>query len=317
MVKLISNIDKKIWKVLEKLKLFPLESPENFIARTNKTKHRYSTVCQNEKGEKFLFLCRLHESPFEKEKMKTEIKLANFLQKRNFPFFPKYFASKIEKDFEWLVREYFEEGVLEDQGEIEKLKRQISEEEIEKICQALLEIQKIKISGFPFLKEKEIKNFFLLPDEIEKRKILKEKERKKIKKLIEENKKFLKEENKYFSHGDFSIGNLIFLPNGNLKIIDLESAMISNFAYDICFLWIRLWREKIKRKILEKFYSLLSKEKKEKFKLLFQLNSLFLGFHSFCASPKEYSKEMLKKRKKFYLNLLKKAIVGFESLRKI
>lgn len=316
MIKLIPKINKKIWKTLKKLKLNPLETPEDFIKMAKGRKHRYSTICQDEKDRKFIFYTRLHDSIFERERMRNEVKIAQSLMKKNYSFFPKYFGAKIENNFEWIKREYFQENTLESKKEIEKLAKPLSQEEIEEICKVLFKIQKIKISDFPFLKPKELENFFHLPEEIRKRKIINKKEVETIEKLLKENENLLRKENKYFCHGDFQIGNLIFVKR-RLKVIDLESVMISNFAYDICFLWSRLWREKIRKKILKKFYSLLPMTKRRKFEILFLLDSLFLGFHNFCASPKEYSKEILKKRKKFYLNVIKKALKGFKELEKI
>lgn len=316
MVKLIPEVDKKIEKILKKLNLIPTETPKDFIERTEGRKHRYSTVCQDEKGKKYIFCARLHDSPHEKERMRNEVKIAKVLMKKNYSFFPKYFLGKIERDFEWVLREYLEGTTLESKKEIEKLAKPLSEKEIEKICQVLLKLQKIKISDFPFLKPRELKNFFLLPEKVKEMKILTKKETEKLERLIRESKEFLIAENKYFCHGDFQIGNLILTKN-KLKVIDLESAMISNLAYDICFLWSRLWREKIRRKILKNFYSLLPKRKRGKFKRLFCLNAIFLGFHSFCAQPREYSIKMNKKRKKFYLKLIKKAILGFKNLQKL
>lgn len=317
MVRLIPKIEQKIWKILLNLKLKPLETPEEFIKKTQGRKHRYSSICQTLTGEKLIFYARVQKSESEKEKMITEVKVAEVLKTKNFKIFPKYFASGIEKDFEWLTRECFAENVLESKKQIEKLARPLSLVEIKSICQGIYELQKIKLSEFPFLKPKELEKFFKLPEEIRKRRILQEPEIKKIERLIKKHENFFRKENKYFCHGDLGIGNLIFLKTGELKIIDLESVMISNFAYDICFLWSRLWREKIRKKILEEFYSLVPKEKKKKFELLFQLNSIFLAFHSFCANPKEYSKRMLMKRKSFYLNLLKKATFGFSAIKNI
>lgn len=315
MVKLIPQIEKKIEKVLRKLNLTPFESPANFIQRTEGKKHRYSTLCENEKGEKFIFYARLHNSPFEKKRMKNEVKMANALRKKNYPFFPKYIEAKTEKDFEWIVREYFQENTLESKKEIEKLSRPLNEKEIYQICKVLLAFQKIKLSEFPFLKPRELKKFLILPKEIKERKIF-GKEEYLTEKLIRENRKFLIKENRFFTHGDFQIGNIIF-EKGKIKVIDLESAMISNFAYDICFLWARLWREKVRRKILEKFYSLLPKGKRKKFELLFRINALFIGFHSFVANVKEYSEKMKIKRKDFFWKLMKKALFSFEDLKKI
>ncbi len=318
MVKLIPEISKKITKVLEKKELFPLETLQEFIKRTKKRKHRYSSVCLDKTGRKFIFYARLHDSPYEKERMRTEVKVAKVLmKKRNYDFFPKYFDAKIEKNFEWIQREYFKESPLESKKEIEKLKRKLSEEEILRISKVLLKLLKIKVSDFPFLKKHELKKYQILPKQIEKEKIFSEEEMKKLKKLLNENFKILKKENKYFCHDDLQIGNIILFDK-KIKIIDLEGVKISNFAFDVCFLWTRLWKErKVARKILNNFYNLLPKNKKKIFEILFRLNSLLIGFHSFMQSPKEYDLKTIKKRKKFFLNVLKKALVSFEELKKL
>jgi thiamine kinase-like enzyme len=317
MVKLIPKIAQKINKVLKEKGIFPLETPEDFIKRTKKRKHRYSTICQDKKGNKFIFYARLHDSPLEKERMVTEIKLAKILMKKRYDFFPRYFDGKIEKDFEWALREYFKETPLEDRKNIEKLKRRISKEEILRICKVLLMFQKIKSSCFPFLKKFNLKEYLKLPQQIEKEKIFSQDELEKFKKFLKENFKILKKENKYFCHGDFHIGNIILF-NKKIKIIDLEETKKSNFAFDICFMWARLWRErKVAREILKNFYQLLPKNKKKKFEILFRLNSFFIGFHSFLQKPKEYDSQTIKKRKEFFLKVLKKSLGSFEELKRL
>jgi thiamine kinase-like enzyme len=317
MVRLIPKIAEKINRVLKEKGLFPLETPEDFIRRTKKGKHRYSVVCQDKKGSKFIFSARLHDSPFEKERMITEVKLAGILMKKRYDFFPRYFDGKIERDFEWVLREYFEEDPLEDRKNIEKLRREISREEILRICQVLFKFQKIRISDFPFLKKFDLRKYSILPEQIEKERIFAGEELKKLKKILKENFKILREENKYFCHGDFQIGNIILF-NKKIKIIDLEGAKISNFAFDICFLWARLWRErKIAKDILKNFYEILPKRKKEKFEILFRLNSLFIGFHSFVQKPKEYDRKTIKKRREFFLKVLKKSLESFEEMKKL
>jgi len=317
MVKLIPKIAEKISQVLRKKGLFPLEGPEDFLKRTQGKKHRYSTVCQNKEGKKFIFYARVHDSPFEKERMITEVKLAKVLMKKRYPFFPRYFDGKIEKDFEWILREYFEEAPLEDPKNIEKLKRKISKEEISRICNVLLKLQKIKTSNFPFLKKLNLKMCSRLPEQIEKEKIFSKEELEKLKNFLKENFKILKKENKYFCHGDFQIGNIILFKK-KIKIIDLEGAKISNFAFDVCFLWARLWRErKTAKEILKTFYEILPKNKRERFEILFRLNSLFIGFHSFMQEPKEYDRKMIEKRKKFFLNVLKNSLFSFSKLKRL
>jgi len=318
MVKLIPEISKKINEVLKKKELFPLETPQKFIKRTKKRKHRYCSVCLDKKGKKSIFYARLYDSPYEKERMKIEIKLAKVLmKKKGYHFFPKYFDAKIEKDFEWIQREYFKEAPLESKKEIEKLKRKLSKEEISRISRVLFKLLKIKTSDFPFLKKSKLKKYQVLPKKIENEKIFSKEEIEKLKKFLKENFKILKKENKYFCHSDLQIGNIILFDK-KIKVIDLEGAEISNFAFDVCFLWARLWRErKVAREILNNFYKLLPKQKRKTFEILFMLNSLFVGFHSFKQTPKEYNLKTIKKRKEFFLNLLKKAIISFKELQKL
>ncbi len=311
MVKLIEKIEEKIREVLEKLRLRPKEDPGQFILRTKGKKHRFSTICENEKGKKFIFYARLHDSKSERERMIAEVKLAKALIKKRVKFFPKYFLAEIEKDFEWILREYFKEETLESKKEIERLARPLKEKEVFEIAKIIIKMQNLK---FPFLKAKELKKIFLLPKEMENRGFSK-KDCQRVKEILKKNREFLIKENKYFCHGDFQIGNLIFTKDG-LKIIDLESAQISNFAFDPCFFWMRLWREKaLRRKFLKIFCSLLPKRKFENFKILFQIDAIFLAFHSFCARPTEYSKRMLSKRKKYFLKVLKNAILGFDFIK--
>jgi thiamine kinase-like enzyme len=319
MIKLIPEISKKINEVLKKKGLFPLESPQEFIKKTKKRKHRYCSVCLDNKGKKYIFYARLHDSQYEKERMRIEVKIAKVLikKRKKYSFFPKYFDAKIEKDFEWIQREYFKEGPLESKKEIEKLKRRLSKKEILKISKTLFGLLKIKISDFPFLKKFNLKKYKNLSKQIEKEKILSEEETKKLKKFLRENFKILKKENKYFCHDDLHIGNIILFDN-KVKVIDLEGVKISNFAFDVCFLWARLWKErKVAREILKSFYNLLPKSKRKTFEILFRLNSLFIGFHSFMQTPKEYNLETMKKRKKFFLKMLKKALISFEELKKL
>jgi len=317
MVKLIPKITEKINEVLKKEELTPLETPERFLKRTHGRKHRYSTVCQDKKGRRFIFYARLHDSPFEKERMTTEVKLAKVLMKKRYDLFPRYFKGEIKKDFEWILREYFDEDPLEDRKNIERLKRKISQEEILRICKALLKFQKIKIINFPFLKKFDLKKYLQLPEQIEKEKIFSGERLRKLEEFLKKNFKILKKENEYFCHGDLQIGNIILFDK-KIKIIDLESAQISNFAFDVCFLWGKLWRErKVARKILDNFYKILPRNKKETFEVLFRLNSLFVGFHSFVQKPKEYDKKTIQERKRFFLNVLRKSLESLEELKKL
>jgi hypothetical protein len=97
MVKVIPKIEEKINKVLKEKRLIPLETPEDFIKRTKKRKHRYSTICQDKEGRKFIFYARLHDSFFERERMITEVKLARILTKKRYDFFRRILMEKLKK----------------------------------------------------------------------------------------------------------------------------------------------------------------------------------------------------------------------------
>jgi len=68
---------------------------------------------------------------------------------------------------------------------------------------------------------------------------------------------------------------------------------------------------------LSNFYKILPKNKKKKFEILFRLNSLFIGFHSFVQKPKEYDKKTIEKRKEFFAKILKVSIESFNGLKKL
>lgn len=306
---LIPKISEKIERLLKELKLKPEISPQKFIKKTKGEKHRYSSLCFTKEGEKLIFYARLFKSLYEKERMLNEIRLAKIISKEiSIGFFPRYFSSGTKKDFEWFTREYFQAGSLERTKKIEKLKRELKKEEIEEIVKALLKIANFPLFLFPFLKKFDLNEYFGLPRRIGEKEILTKEEIKRLENLLKENKEVLEKENKYFSHGDFQIGNILISKSG-LKIIDLESIQINNFAFDLAFLTTRLWQDKkIRKKIIESYQSLLPKEKNRVFPILFRINTFYIAYHTFMSNPIEYSSEMLKKRKNFYLKLMKSCL---------
>lgn len=315
---LIPDIAQDIAEVLEKLKLKPAIKPADFIVKTKGKKHRYYSLCVNPKNEKVFFYARLQKNPYEKEKIMTEIQLAKvFIQKPSFSFFPRYFNTGKEKNFEWLTREYFADSSLEKKTEIEKIKRRLKEKEVLILSQSLIKMSNVDVKKLPFLKKFATENYINchdLEEPLLKEKVLIKKDIQALNQLLTENKDLLSKENRYFTHGDFHIGNIIF-SDGELKIVDLESAHINNFAYDIAFLTSHLWKEKkTRQKVLEDYWRFLPQEKKATFPALFCIDSFYIGYNLFRSAPLEYSAEELAKRRNFYKKFLRNTLRGFTAL---
>lgn len=305
---LIPNISKKIEKVLASQKLKPEISPSKFIEKTNGKKHRYRSICFDKSGKKLVFYARLHKSDTEKARMLAEVRLAKIFSEGKINFFPHYLRAKIEESFEWLIKKYLPGRMLEDRKRIEKLIRGLKKEEILNISKMILEMQ--NLPPFSFLRKFETENY----EKMVLKNVFNEEEIKKFEDLYKKNKEFLESENKYFTHGDLQIANIIIGKKG-MKFVDLESAHLNNFAFDISYLSARLWQNKRERKELKKsFFTALPPSKKKIFPLLFRFSTFFIGYHSFMANPKEYSKKELKKRKGFYRNLMRASLESFESL---
>lgn len=315
---LIPGIAQKIERVIKELKLRPRLSVERFIEKTEGKKHRYSSVCLDEKGKKVIFYARLHQTPHQKERMRTEVKLAEvFIKKPIFRFFPRYFKTAVLKDFEWLIREYFPSLPVEKRKEIEQLKKPLKKELVLKIVKAVMAMNNLPCRSFPFLKKFELKKYVRLPELsllLLKEKVISHEGLLRLKELLRKNIKTLERENNYFCHGDFQIGNLLIF-NKQMKIIDLESAHINNFAFDIAFFTTRLWQyPHLRKRFIEKFFELLPQEKRMVFPALFCLDTFFIGYHTFRSRPREYTLKKLQERENFYKKLLRAAIKNFSTL---
>lgn len=317
---LIPEIDKKIEIVLKKLKLKPSVPPKKFIRKTKSRKHRYFSLCTDAQGTKLIFYARLHKNPDAKQKMVREISFFRKTKGRHLKiskFFPKICQSKIEKDFEWFVRQYLPHSPM---GTNEQLKGRIKKSDVVLLAKAIYLIKNTSLSllrSIP-LKKFPVKDYLgsknLVPYLLEK-KIINKKEAGGIIKFFEENTDLLKKENKCFSHGDFNLGNLI-ISNKTLKIIDWESIQINNLASDIAYLFTHLWQAKksIRKELIKVYFNLLSKKEKSVFKKLFPIVVSDLAADGFEARPREIKAPLLKKRKEFFKKLLKGPFLGFEKL---
>ncbi|MCD6232767.1 phosphotransferase [bacterium] len=321
--KLIPKIREKIEQKLKELNLKPLITPQKFIEKTKGEKHRYSSVCQDKKGKLIVFYARLHQNEDAKEKVTKELLFGKELRNKNFKekllfsnFLPKYFDGAIEKDFEWFTREYVKEQPL---GVNEKLTKKIDSREIELIASAICQISKTDVSLFGNIRLPmfPVKNYIQIPKTIPFNKQLLNNgtNTQKLAKLTERNYELLKRENKYLSHGDFNLGN-IMETRKELKIIDWESMKVNNFAFDVAYLFMHLWEgnKKIRKELVEKYISLLPQTKKETFKVLFQIVVAYLALGGINVKPREIAATRLEKRKKFFQKVLQQAFSGFKAL---
>ncbi len=321
MKNIIPGIEQKITRILKKINLKPKISAKKFIKKTKAKKHRYLSLCTDPQDKKVIFYARLHKNPDAKEKMKREISFFKKIKKRDFmisKYLPKIYLTKIEKDFEWFTREYFPSPPL---GTNEQLKEKMKEKDAKLITEAVCQIKDtplsflkdIPLKKFPVKNYLESKNFlpYLL-----KRKILSKKEAEKVLRLFQRNTDLIKKENKYFSHGDFNLGNLI-ISNGTLKIIDWESIQINNLASDIAYFFTHLWQAKksIRRELIKTYLKLLSPKEKTAFKKLFPIVIFYLAAGGIETKPSEIKTSLLKKRKEFFKKLIKKSFSFKELIR--
>ena len=317
--KFIPNINKKIEKLLKKLRFQPEVSPRAFLKKTKGGKHRYNSVCFNSKGKKLIFYARLHNNPDAKRKMMTEVLLAKNTEMLNkLSYFPKYYQSKIAKSFEWFSREYIKENPL---GNNEKLSRKLNDKQAKILAKALWQISQLSpnLLNHPCLKKSSPNEYLKAKQALKEclnKKIIDKELYKKGNVLFKENKELIKKEHKYICHGDINLGNLIFQKN-NLKIIDWESMHINNFAFDIGYLFTHLWQapRSFRKVLMRDYLTYLPKKKTQNFKSLFRLVILYLCLGGIFYKPKKIkNKRQLKKRRRFFKNLLKNSILGFEEI---
>lgn len=304
--RLIPNIQENIEKILKQLNLEPEEWPKDFIERTKGIKHRYSSVGMY-KGKKVMFYAGLHKDDYEKDRMRTETEIAKVLKNNPvFPYFPRYLEAETSNNLDWLIREWFPSLPIEHKQNIEKLKKELTNEEIKEIAKATYDMNMLDTSLFPFLNK--IEKHSEAKEMGDKLDILNDKERQELDTLINID---LEKEHKYFNHGDFQIGNILVFDK--IKIIDLESAVLNNFAWDIAFLTTRMWQDsKTRTQLINEFYNLV--KEKGSFTSLFRLNSFIIANQSYYSEPTEYTKEQLETRKQYYARFIKACLKDFDSL---
>ena len=323
MHKIIPDIEEKIEKTLKKLELEPKDSPCQFIEKTGGNKHRYSSVCTNPQGKRVIFYARLHDNQDAKQKMERELSFFKSVIKQRFKaskFIPEVYLLKIEKDFEWLVRQYFTANPL---GINEQLNKKIEKKDAVLLAEAVCQIKDVPVPALKHvsLKKFSFKQYLKSLDQIErlvKDNILTKKEARGITKLLEKNTALLKKENRYFCHSDLNLGNII-ISRGSVKIIDWESIQINNLAYDISYMFCHLWQVKtgIRKTLIKTYFNLLCPEEKSIFERIFSIVIFYLATGAIDFIPPEVNTSVLKKRKEFFKKLLKKSCQGIEGLTEV
>ncbi len=314
--KLISKIDKKIEKKLCDLSLFPETSPSLFIKKKGFKKHRYFSLCKDNKGNQTFFYARIHCNQNAKKKFITEISFLEKIKKSNSKIkklVPEINDYGIENSFEWLHREEIKPPPLINYSK--KDKSLIFKNLSKKISSSVFEISKLKFKNNNFEKfnwGKYLKSS--APEKIYQKKIITKKECNEIKNIIRSNFSFLIKENKYLSHGDLTLENILS-DKKTIWIIDWERTSFNNFAYDIGFLWSHLWHNRnIRILLIENYLKKLDLKSKEKFKILFPIVSSYLALGGAVLDIKGENKNDREKRKYFSKKILKNSIKNFETL---
>lgn len=317
---LIPGIDEKIEKILRELELKTEVSPESFLKIHKTGKHRYSTEALTPEGEKVAFYARLHDNADAKTKFGREIVFLERIRKSNFPIkkvIPRIINWGIEKDFEWMVREYPSPAPLEHNRSL--IQNQLPGM-IRKITKLVLEISDISPKIVRGLKKFNCQNYLsknLYKGLVDKQIITRELAQD-ILKIIKGNIPLAQKENHYLCHGDLNLGNIL-ADKKEIWLIDWELIQLNNFGYDIGYLWTHLWEAKkdFRRSLMESFIKKLAPERFGKFKKLLPLVASYLSLGGIELKIEGEKKEILRRRRNFYVNLLKNCTKGFNQLIKV
>ncbi len=314
----IPRIEKKIERKLKELNLKPELSLKDFLKIHNKGKHRYFSPCKKD-GKMVAFYARLHDNLDAKQKFIREIEFLKRVKKSQIKIkilLPEILNWGIEKDFEWLVREYPKAPPL---GTRRNMIRQPSLKIIEQLTKAIFEISKLEPKD---LSDITLKKFnyqnYLAPGiyaDLLRKKIISSGLVQKILKKIQNVMPLLKKENHYFSHGDLNLGNIL-LNGKRIWIIDWELIHLNNFAYDIGYLWAHLWEAKrnFRKKLIKSYLKNLNSIQLAKFKKLLPVVASYLSLGGVEYKEEREKLKILEKRRRFYLKLLENCTKKFETL---
>jgi len=317
---LINNIEKKIEKKIKELEISPQISPSQFFKKYRTFKHRYFSPCQTKSGKTVAFYARCHNNLDAKEKFIRETRFFKKIQEENFPIkkvIPKIIKSGKGKGFEWMIREYIEGKPL---GHSRKVTLHPTKEQIKELTGLIIKISKIPPANFCGLKLKKFncKNYLAedLYHTLLKNGLISRSHKNKLTTIIKKTIPLARKENNYFSQGDLNLGNIIVDEKNKLWIIDWELIHINNFAYDIGYLWTHLWgiKRDLRKKLITEYIKHLNKEKLLKFKKLLPLVASYLSLGGIQIRYSKENKELYKRRRKFYTNLLINCTKDFKEL---
>ncbi len=325
----IENIEDKIDSILKKKTLTPLITPSEFIFRTHGHQHRYYSVCMDKNGNKIFFHALLNKDDESRHKFLNELFFANVIKSMSSglaKYMPQYIdASEDQAPVPWLISTYIEDKVLEDKQKAEHVYRTLNLEEIFSITHSIYQINTefLKIYDLKTIDRKSVNIVWNVLDTslpiIVNRGLVQENIAIKIKEFVHSNFNLLTEENIYFTHGDFHLGNIIVNDKhkSHTIIIDWENYHINNFAYDIAFLYSRLFDEKSLRKqlVLDFIKKIPDNSMVKKFYILFRCNLIYFALtYGLTSEPTEFDQETIMKRKSFFSNSMTTALDEFDAL---
>lgn len=310
---ILSGVEKKIIKQLEKLNLRPAVSPAQFL-RKYPQKHRYFSRCFNETKQPVIFYCRLHDNLDAREKMIREIYFLKELKKTGYGLkqvTPRLLNYGLENNFEWLLKDYVAGKSM---GDLTRSPLLRSPKLIKDLVENITLIARVKIK---FPSESKI-NYFDCQKYIRKEglaNILKEKEMSRFEKMVSQAYPLLVKENNFLCHGDLNLGNVILDKHKKVWLIDWELVQLNNKFYDIAYFWSHCWREKaFRQRLLGAYLDKLPSGELAKFKKIFPLPVFYLALGGIKLKRKRENKQRAETRKNFYKQALKNSLKGFEKL---
>jgi len=326
---------KVIKKIIKEEEITPAFSPKVFFTRIGKVKHRYYSPGKWN-GEKIFFYVLLKNDPISRNHFLNEINFALMIKKSQklrtlqeyVPYYLKIANRKLKNP--WIITKYIPFPVLEDKNNAEKSIFLPEQKQIKKLAKFIYQLNSLKLkSSTNKTFEKNSPNFSrryellkILLEKNYKKGLLSSSENEKIKEQVKENKRLFIENSDHLVHGDFHLGNIILQKQNRqyLKIIDWEDCHLNNLAYDISFLFSRLWREKtIRNKLITNYIRLIPSQREEnKFKKLFKMNIIWFSVnYGLRSKPLEFNKKQIAERQKWFKIILRLAAGNFNKYQEI
>lgn len=326
----------QISSILQNFNLEPQISPIEYFTLTKGYKRKYYSTCVDKTTHipyffhAFIKTSEKEYSAFDDLPILKEITFASQLNQRcEFveKYVPKYIKySQNNSPLPWFVTEFIEGSTLENKNQIGKLALEPSPVMIHHISSVLNQLGNL-LKTFKF--ESPIKHFdvrkevgFLCSETIPRLRsngYLPKEYETGIKQFLIKNTAVVEKEIRYFSHGDFHIGNIFYNVHDtrySVKIVDWENYHINNPAYDLSVFFLRLFEEKtFRRAMIFQYLKQFNKDEIHIFTLLFRFNILYLTLKQASWNPLfELSKSKERKREHWLKKLLFTSLNGFEEL---